>query len=178
MQKIIGIAVAAAAGLACGTESKPEMSSQIQRANAPDWVSRGSGAFAIENGKIFYGVGIVPRMPDPARRRTTADARARTELGKTLDARLAAVGKNFQDSAAVQQALRNFSQAESSRSVIVDHWVDNDGTEYALAQLSMDDVKDNMSKMKELNEAVKNAVRANADKAFDELNAEEAKHQK
>ena len=169
MKKIIGIAVAAAAGLACGTESKPEMSSQIQRANAPDWVSRGSGAFAIENGKIFYGVGIVPRMPDPARRRTTADARARTELGKTLDARLAAVGKNFQDSAAVQQALRNFSQAESSRSVIVDHWVDNDGTEFALAQLELETLKSDLDKASELSAQVRDAVRASAERSFEEV---------
>ena len=168
MKKIIGIAVAAAAGLACGTESKPEMSSQIQRANAPDWVSRGSGAFAIENGKIFYGVGIVPRMPDPARRRTTADARARTELGKTLDARLAAVGKNFQDSAAVQQALRNFSQAESSRSVIVDHWVDNDGTEFALAQLELETLKSDLDKASELSAQVRDAVQASAERSFEE----------
>jgi len=169
VKKIIGIAVAAAAGLACGTESKPEMSSQIQRANAPDWVSRGSGAFAIENGKIFYGVGIVPRMPDPARRRTTADARARTELGKTLDARLAAVGKNFQDSAAVQQALRNFSQAESSRSVIVDHWVDNDGTEFALAQLELETLKSDLDKASELSAQVRDAVRASAERSFEEV---------
>ena len=169
MKKIIGIAVAAAAGLACGTESKPEMSSQIQRANAPDWVSRGSGAFAIENGKIFYGVGIVPRMPDPARRRTTADARARTELGKTLDARLAAVGKNFQDSAAVQQALRNFSQAETSRSVIVDHWVDNDGTEFALAQLELETLKSDLEKASELSAQVRDAVRASAERSFEEV---------
>ena len=168
MKKIIGIAVAAAAGLACGTESKPEMSSQIQRANAPDWVSRGSGAFAIEKGRIFYGVGIVPRMPDPARRRTTADARARTELGKALDARLAAVGKNLQDSAAVQQALRNFSQAEASRSVIVDHWVDNDGTEFALAQLELETLKSDLDKASELSAQVRDAMQASAERSFEE----------
>ena len=127
------------------------------------------GAFAIENGKIFYGVGIVPRMPDPARRRTTADARARTELGKTLDARLAAVGKNFQDSAAVQQALRNFSQAETSRSVIVDHWVDNDGTELALAQLELETLKSDLEKASELSAQVRDAVRASAERSFEEV---------
>jgi len=42
----------------------------------------------------------------------------------------------------------------------------------------MDSFKNNMDKMKELNDKVKQQVRANADKAFDELNAEEAKHQK
>ena len=61
---------------------------------------------------------------------------------------------------------------------IVDHWMDNDGTEYSLAQLDMEQFKNGMDKMKELNSKVKEQVRANAEKAFDELNAEEAKHQK
>ena len=54
-------------------------------------------------------------------------------------------------------------------------WVDTDGTEYALAALDMDSFKNNMDKMKELNAKVRDTVRANADKAFDELSAEEAK---
>jgi hypothetical protein len=78
----------------------------------------------------------------------------------------------------VEQALKTYSQTELSGVQIVDHWVDNDGTEYALAQLDMETFKNNMDKMKELNEQVKQQVRANADKAFDELNAEEARHQK
>ena len=41
----------------------------------------------------------------------------------------------------------------------------------------MDTFKNNMDKMKELNAKVRDAVRANADKAFDELSAEEAKRQ-
>lgn len=168
MRKIIWVVVASAAVLACGAETKPEMSSQIQRANAPDWVSRGSGAVASEKGKSFYGVGIVPRMPDPARRRTTADARARGELGKTLDARLTAAGKDSQDPAAAQQALRNFSQAEISRSVIVDHWVDNDGTEFALAQLELETLKSDLDKASELSAQVRDAVRASAERSFEE----------
>ena len=40
----------------------------------------------------------------------------------------------------------------------------------------MDGFKGQMDKMKELNAKVKEQVKANADKAFDELSAEEAKH--
>ena len=61
--------------------------------------------------------------------------------------------------------------------LIIDHWVDTDGTEFALAQLDMETFKANLDKMKELNAKVRDAVRANADKAFDELSAEEAKRQ-
>jgi hypothetical protein len=67
---------------------------------------------------------------------------------------------------------------EMSGALIVDHWVDTDGTEYSLAQLDMEAFRNSMDKMKELNAKVRDAVRANADKAFDELSAEESKHQK
>jgi hypothetical protein len=59
---------------------------------------------------------------------------------------------------------------------VVDHWVANDGTEYALAQLDLESFKSNLDSMKELSAKVRDAVRANADKAFDELSQEEGKH--
>jgi hypothetical protein len=166
---------------------KPEMSNQIQHANGPDWVNRGSGAFGGEKGKMFYGVGIAGRSRNVAMRRSTADSRARAAIAETLDAYVAVLNKDYQTSATagdmsasseqhhVQEALRTYSQMELSGVVIIDHWLDNDGTEYALAQLDMASFKGNLDKMKELNASVREAVRANADRAFDELGAAEAK---
>lgn len=188
MKKILGIAMAAAL-MACGG-SKPEMSNQVLHANGPDWVNRGSGAFGGEKGKIFYGVGIASGIRNAAMRRSTSDSRARAEIAKTLDTFVSVLNKDYQASTTagdmsqsseeqhVEQALKTYSNMELSGVTIVDHWVDNDGTEYALAQLDMEQFKNGMDKMKELNAKVRDAVRANADKAFDELNAEEAKHQK
>jgi hypothetical protein len=184
---MIGMAAIAAALVACGGEKKPEMSNQVLHANGPDWVNRGSGAFGGEKGKIFYGVGIASGIRNASLRRSTADQRARSEIVKTLDTYIAVLSKDYQASTTagdmsasteeqhVQQALKGYSQMELSGALIVDHWVDNDGTEYSLAQLDMDSFKANMERMKELNKAVRDAVRANADKAFDELSAEEAK---
>jgi hypothetical protein len=190
VKKLIGSAVVIAALVACGGSNQPQMSNQVQHANGPDWVNKGSGAFGGDKGRVFYGVGIASGIHNAAMRRSTVDSRARAEIAKTLDTYVSVLNKDYMASTTagdmnasseeqhVEQALKTYSQMELSGVQIVDHWVDNDGTEYSLAQLSMDDVKDNMSKMKELNEAVKNAVRANADKAFDELSAEEAKHTK
>ena len=189
MKKVIGIAVVAAALVGCGGEKKPEMSNQILHANGPDWVNRGSGAFGGEKGKTFYGVGIASGIRNAALRRSTSDSRARSEIAKTLDTYVAVLNKDYQASTTagdmsasneeqhVQQALKTYSQMELSGVLIVDHWVDTDGTEYSLAQLDMDTFKSNLDKMKELNAKVRDAVRANADKAFDELSAEEAKRQ-
>ena len=190
MKKILGIAVAAVAMAACGGDNKPQMSNQVLHANGPDWVNRGSGAFGGEKGRIFYGVGIASGIRNAAMRRSTADSRGRAEIAKTLDTYVSVLNKDYQASTTagdmsasseeqhVEQALKTYSNMELSGVVIVDHWVDNDGTEYSLAQLDMEQFKNGIDKMKELNAKVRDAVRANADKAFDELNAEEAKHQK
>ena len=189
MKKLIGIAALALA--ACGGGGQqPQQAQQVQHAPGPDWVSRGSGAFGGDKGKTFYGVGIASGIRNAAMRRSTSESRARAEIAKTLDTYVSVLNKDYMASTTagdmkasseeqhVEQALKTYSQMELSGVQIVDHWVDNDGNEYALAQLDMDAFKNNMDKMKELNEQVKQAVRANADKAFDELAAEEAKHQK
>lgn len=189
MKKILMMAVATAALAACGG-SKPEMSNQVLHANGPDWVNKGSGAFGGDKGKVFYGVGIASGIRNAAMRRSTSDSRARAEIAKILDTYVAVLNKDYMASTTagdmsasseeqhVQQALKTYSQMELSGVTIIDHWVDNDGTEYALAQLDMDQFKTNLDKMKELNAQVRDQVRANADKAFDELSGEEAKHAK
>ena len=180
--------MAVATLFACGGDKKPQMSDQIQHANGPDWVNKGSGAFGGDKGKIFYGVGIASGIHNAAMRRSTSDSRGRAEIAKTLDTYVAVLNKDYMASTTagdqsasseeqhVQQALKTYSQTELSGVVIVDHWLDTDGTEYSLAQLDMAAFKDGLDKMKQLNSQVRDAVRANADKAFDELGAEEAKH--
>jgi hypothetical protein len=190
VKKVIGMAAMAAALVACGAEKKPEMSTQLLHSNAPDWVNRGSGAFGGEKGKIFYGVGIASGIRNASLRRSTADDRARSEIVKTLDTYIARLSRDYQASTTagdmsqsseeqhVTQALKTYSQMELSGAVVIDHWVELDtNTEYSLAQLDMDSFKNNMERMKELNKTVRDAVRANADKAFEELSAEEAKRQ-
>ena len=189
MKRILGMAMIAALA-ACGGGDKPQMSNQVLHANGPDWVNRGTGAFGGDKGRVFYGVGIASGIRNAAMRRSTTDSRARAEIAKTLDTYVAVLNKDYMASTTagdmnasseeqhVEQALKTYSQMELSGVQIIDHWVDNDGTEYALAQLDMEAFKNNMDKMKELNAKVRDAVRANADKAFDDLAAEEAKHSK
>ncbi|HEY5676242.1 MAG TPA: hypothetical protein VIR81_05635, partial [Myxococcales bacterium] len=125
-----------------------------------------------------------------AMRRSTSDARARSEISKILESYASVLGRDYKASGSatdvkdapegehLEQALKDYSQSELSSVQIIDHWVDNDGNEYALAAIDLDTFKGNMDRMKGLDPKVRDAVRANADKAFDELNAEEARHQK
>src|SRR5437763_13478777 len=159
----MGMAVIATALVACGGEKKPEMSGQILHANGPDWVNRGSGAFGGEKGRIFYGVGIASGIRNAAMRRSTSDSRARAEIAKTLDTFVSVLNKDYMASTTagdmsasseeqhVEQALKTYSNMAVSGVTIVDHWVDNDGTELPLAQLDMEQVRQGMGKRKEQN---------------------------
>ena len=83
-------------------------------------------------------------------------------------------GEDFQR---VTTSLKSFTQMNLAGVVIVDHWVDStDGSMFALAKLDVAGVKASLDKAKELDAKVRDYVRANAEKAFDDLAAEEAKH--
>src|SRR2546430_6099792 len=142
----------AAALPGCKSEKKPETTNLVLHANGPDWVNSGTGAFADERGKSFHGVGICSGVRDAALRRRMVDSRARGEIQKTLETFLDAIQKENPaaesdptEKQRVQLALK--ALAESDAGVrIVDHWVDADSTEYALAQLELSSFKDNLEK--------------------------------
>ena len=116
MKNVIRMALASAALFACATEKSAEVSKpSALRANAPDWVSRGSGAFSGEKGKIFYGVGYVAGAANAASRRAAADARALAELGKVLDVKVAGLTSDRQPSAGGDE-LRNASRMSDTMS--------------------------------------------------------------
>ena len=183
----MAVGVAAVLGAACGGPPAPEPAKNLTN-GSPDWVNKGGGAFKGEKGRVFYGVGISSSIRNAGLRRTDADSKARADIAATMSTYVTRLTKSYAASTTagdpnvsseeqhVSDALKTFTQMQLSGVGIVDHWIANDGTEYALAQLDMEGFKGNMDKMKDLNAQVKNAVKANADKAFDELSAEEGKH--
>jgi hypothetical protein len=187
VKKMMMVALAGLAISACGGGGQKPEQANLQISGAPNWVNQGTGAFSGEKGRMFYGVGIASGIRNGALRRSTADQRARAEIAKTLDTYVEVLNKSYMASTTagdmsasseeqhVSEALKTYTNMELSGVKIVDHWIANDGTEYSLAQLDMQGFKDGMDKMKELNAKVRDAVRANADKAFDELEAERNK---
>ena len=76
----------------------------------------------------------------------------------------------------IEQAVKTFSAVTLSGVMIVDHWRDrSDGTMYALARLDINNFKNSLDKAREINSEVRDFVRKNAEKAFDELESEEMK---
>ena len=177
------VAVASATALpGCKSEKKPETANVVLHANGPDWVNAGTGAFADESGKTFHGMGIVSGVRDAAFRRKMADSRARGEIQKVVEEFLDTLQKENpapeSDPAETQrQKLALKALAASDEGVrIVDHWVDTDSTEYALALLDLSAFKANLEKTRDLSARSKEALRRNADRLFDETSAERRSH--
>ena len=158
--------------------------------NAPEWVNKGSGAMKDAQGSaVFYGVGIAQGIRNRALQVTAADDRGRAEIAKIMNSYVVVLTKDYMASVTagdmsksseeqmVSQTMKNFAKFTLHGSMAVDHWKDpSDGTLFALVKLDMASVQKSLDESKELDSKVRDYVKANAEKAFDELAAEEAKH--
>ena len=159
---------------------------------APAWVTQGSAAFKDSEKKVFYGVGSVTGVKNKPLARTAAENRARAEIGKVFETYTASLMRDYMATTTggaavtvntetseeryIEQAVKTFSAVTLSGVMIIDHWRDPaDGTMYALAKLDINNFKNSLDKAKELNSEVRDFVRKNAEKAFDELESEEMK---
>lgn len=156
----------------------------------PEWVQKGNGAFLDKDQKAFYGVGAVAGVANKPLAKTAADNRARAEISKIFETYSASLMRDYAASTTagdfkrtseeqnIEQSIKTFSANSISGVVIIDHWTDPaDGTIYSLARLDLDKFKENIQQAKELNAAVRDYVRKNAEKAFDNLEKEEQKRQ-
>ncbi|MBI4652252.1 LPP20 family lipoprotein [Candidatus Desantisbacteria bacterium] len=153
----------------------------------PDWVMQGSGAFKKKKKKTFYGVGIAEGISSEALRRTTADNRAIAEISKQLSVMSTSLMRDYMSSATAteeekskgEQYVENTSKTFSSNMMsgvkIIDRWEGKNETMYSLAELNLDDLVNMSDKVNQLSQAVRDHIKANAEKAFDKLNEEEQK---
>lgn len=185
VSRVTVVALAASFLVACaGAKPSPKVK--------PDWVIKGSSAMKKDGKQAIYGVGAVTGVKNEPLATTTAQNRARAEITKIFETYTASLMKDYAASTTggaavdqesptmeeqhIEQAIKTFSAATLSGVEIVDQWKDpSNGTLYALARLDMENFKNNLDKMKELSDAVRDYVRKNAEKAFDDLAEEEEK---
>jgi len=158
----------------------------------PEWVDRGSGAFKDAGNKVFYGVGAVTGVKNRPLAQTASENRARAEITKIFETYTASLMKDYAASTTgggavtgasptneeqnVEQAIKTFSAATLNGVMIIDHWTDSsDDTIYSLARLDLENFKNSLDKVKELNSSVRDYVKKNAEKSFDSLAEEEKK---
>lgn len=152
----------------------------------PGWVTKGSGAFDSPKGKVFFGVGSASGIHNRSLLISTADNRARAEIAKIMETYVAVLAKDYMASTSggadvsqsteeqhVEQTLKSFVQITLNGSEIIDRWKDpSDDTQYSLAKLDLTTFKDTLDKAKELNSKVRDYVKENANKSFEELEKE------
>jgi hypothetical protein len=151
----------------------------------PKWVNKGSGAYEGAHGKAFYGVGLVAGIRNPALARQTADNRARGEIAKMFDLYVAAMMKDYQRSTTagdfkasaeeqdVVSAQKTITEVVVRGITMEDHWTDpKTGTLHALAVLRVSDVMKSLQNVRNLNTKIRDYVRANARRAFNDLDKE------
>jgi hypothetical protein len=148
----------------------------------PAWTYKGSGAFDVDKGKVFYGVGIASGIKNKALLFSTADNRARAEVAKVLETYVASLAKDYMASTTagdmsasseeqhVEQALKSFTKTTLHGARIIDHWIDpGDGTLFALCEMDLLAFKEALNDYKELDAKVRDYVRENAEKLHGQL---------
>jgi hypothetical protein len=182
------VAALGVVGSACGGD---DTLTGTSASGAPNWVLKGSGAFTGDRGKAFYGVGSAPKMIDASMQRDRANNRARRQILQIFNTYIAYMMKDYARSttagdmskesyeADVLQVQKTISIGDINGAQIVDNWKDPaDGTVYSLAVLDMGAIADILSNKGELDAKLRDYVRANAAKAFDDRESEEAKRGK
>jgi hypothetical protein len=155
---------------------------------APQWVFSGGGAQSGDRGKVLYGVGSAPKMIDISMQRDRAANRARAAILKIFNTYIAYMMKDYARSttagdmskesyeADVLQVQKTISIGDVNGAQLADTWRDpSDGTIYIMMVLDLAAVQDILSNKGELDAKLRDYVRANAAKAFDDLEKEEAK---
>ena len=184
MRRLLGTAlfvVVVVALVGCGSSGPKEPGTIIEKEldGAPDWVMEGKGA----DGKQIYGVGAVAGTRNIALARSTAQGRGRTEIARSLELSIQSMLKDYQstttggeffarnanDEQNIEDVTRQITDITLSGTRQEDHWVSDTGTLYVLMTLDVDDFRDAVESMGQLNEEVRAAVRERADEAFLEL---------
>jgi len=155
---------------------------------APKWVAEGSGVMNNKGDKAFYGVGSVIGIQNEPLAWDAAENRARAEIAKNFQTYTAYLMRDYAasttaqdftksaDEQNVERAIKTFSAVTLNGVRPIDRYKDKKtGTYYVLAKLDLNDVKNKLEESRELNAQVRDFVRKNADRAFEQLEKEETK---
>jgi hypothetical protein len=154
----------------------------------PKWVEKGSGYMNDKDSKAFYGVGSVTGVRNEPLAWDTAENRARAEIAKSFETYTGYLMRDYAASTTAGDFTKNTEEQNVERAIKtvttvtlsgvrpIDRYKDEEtNTYYVLTKLSLEEMKNNMEKAKELNAQVRDFVRKNADRLFERLEKEEEK---
>ena len=171
----LALAVSACAGGSRSTPPPDDLA--LELAQAPDWVRSSCRSYWDDGGASkICGVGSFRSARNIALARTTAVARGRTEIARTLETTIATLLEDSpatqgEDGERIETMSRQITDFTLSGSEMQDTWISDFGTLYALVALDLERFQDSLSQMSDLPEPVREAVRERAPRAFSELDA-------
>jgi hypothetical protein len=157
----------------------------------PEWVQEGSGPLNEDENKAIYGVGSVTGVRNEPLGWETAENRSRAELAKSFETYTAYLMRDYAASTTAQDFTKSSEEQNVERAVKtftattlngikpIDRYKDEDTySYYVLTKLSFKEMQETLAQAQELNGEVRDFVRKNAQRAFEELEKEEAKRRK
>lgn len=174
-----------ASALAAGCSRTPEPQTNpfaAELVGAPKWVL-GDCRTAFDDDEVICGVGSVDGTANLGLARSSATARARTDIARQLQVKVQAMLKDYQatvtggeefgkaasDEQLIQDVSRQITDQSLSGTRLVDSWISGGGTYYALVSLDVPAFLDALSGMGALDVEVRRAVESRAAQAFAEL---------
>lgn len=156
----------------------------------PTWVKEGSGAYNKDGDKALYGVGSIVGVKNEPLAWDAAENRARAEIAKNFETYTAYLMRDYAASTNaadfsqsteeqhVERAIKTFTATTLSGVRPIDRYKDEDTySYYVLAKLSLYDMQRMLNQAQDLDAEVRDYVRENAERLFDELEKEEAKRE-
>lgn len=167
---------------ACGG-GKTIVESDLGIKGAPDWVNKGTQVLNDKDGRLFHGVGSSPALGDEALQRSTADDRARAEVGRMLSTYLDVVGNDYVAATgtgsnasadqAVSRQIKAVTKVNLAGSKIIGRWKDpKTNMIYSIAELDLKQVKSTLENANSMNEDLRRYVGRNAENIFDKVSKE------
>jgi hypothetical protein len=167
---------------ACGG-GKTIVESDLGIKGAPDWVNKGTAVLNDKDGRLFHGVGSSPTLGDEALQRSTADDRARAEVGRMLSTYLDVVGNDYVAATgtgsnasadqAVSRQIKAVTKVNLAGSKIIGRWKDpKTNMIYSIAELDLKQVKSTLENANSMNEDLRRYVGRNAENIFDKVSKE------
>jgi len=175
------LVLAAAWLVGCGSSGPKDPSSVVEKEldGAPDWVLEGRGG----DKELIYGVGSVAGTRNVTLARTTAQARGRTEIARSLEVQVRSMLKDYQstttggeyfgrqanDEQHIEDVTKQITDMTLTGTRQEELWIADTGTLYVLMALDVEAFKDTIDNMGQLDEDLREAVKDRADEAFREL---------
>ena len=164
--------------------TRPDEAMKDEFADAPDWVTGSCSSYWKDPSEApICAVGSVTGTANPGLARSTAIARARTEIARSLDTKVQALLKDYQSTAtggaafgklaADEQYISDTSKQITDTSIsgtkLEASWISSSGTYYALVALDLDSFRNAINSDQTLPDSVRAAVVERAQAAFSEL---------